>query len=844
MKKENILHLLICLLAVSCTVQEIDTQTTTFPVKENPVEQEVFYASLESYSDSETRVYVDEDINLHWDANDKLSVFNKNTLNHPYQFSGATGDVAGYFTSVSDPAGEGNDLDLIYAVYPYQESTAISDEGVLTLSLPEVQTYKDGSFGLEANTMVSRTDGNLLDFKNACGYFVLKFYGSGSIKSIKLEGNNGEPLSGEATMTYGTGTAPIISMASTAGSSITLNCETPVELGSSPTVFWMVVPPTNFTQGFTLTVTDPNGYVFFKETTRTDLAIVRNSVLRIAPIAVSFNTSGISFSKNDITLVIPQNKSFPYSVDEQDRTFTVTVPTLTDFSNLNFDFGSKMVYADGIKIVNGETPIDASKDVTLTVRNGQYGKNYTLKARNTGLPVVRITTENFTLSDIESKRKYQDGDNWIDERVWRPTDQELVDKTAGASIRIETSDGKVDCEVATQIKGRGNASWKYDKKPYALKLGKKTSVLGMPKHKRWVLLANWKDRTLLRNDATFWLSQQVSDNIKSPSFPYSVHGQFVELEFNGQYRGNYYLCEQIKIDKNRLNLTEIQDDEVGTSDPYLITGPYIMEIDNNYDEQYKFKSGFYGRTSSSWGSTTFTPDGLKYMFHEPDENLSEAAQNYMMDYIQSMETLIKKIPDGIYGYRRFLDMDSAIWFMFINELTGNGDFFNTDNTSTSSTYYGPHSTFLYKDRDKEDGTLSKLFMGPVWDFDYLTFYDKSGRPSRSNKWVGVDQSNYYYYYLTQDPLFRSRAYKLWSAYKPIIETAMLAYIEDMKDYLALSEPFNTDLWGWSGTDQNQNGDNGDSFVSAVSKMKDAFTTKLNFMDSKITENATASNYRN
>ena len=73
---------------------------------------------------------------------------------------------------------------------------------------------------------------------------------------------------------------------------------------------------------------------------------------------------------------------------------------------------------------------------------------------------------------------------------------------------------------------------------------------------------------------------------------------------------------------------------------------------------------------------------------------------------------------------------------------------------------------------------------------------------------------------------------------------MLTYIENMKDYISLSEPFNTDLWGWSGTEQDQNGANGELFVNAVAKMKTAFTTKLNFMDSKITKNATASNYRN
>lgn len=263
-----------------------------------------------------------------------------------------------------------------------------------------------------------------------------------------------------------------------------------------------------------------------------------------------------------------------------------------------------------------------------------------------------------------------------------------------------------------------------------------------------------------------------------------------------------------------------------------------MEIDNNYDETYKFLSGFY--KSSGWNAEV---KGLKYMFKDPDENLPNEAFNYMVQYIQEMETLIKKIPNRDYGYRDYIDIDSAIWFMFVNELTGNGDFFNTDG-SVGSTWYGPHSTYLYKDRDLADGTRSKLFMGPIWDFDYLTFYDKSGRPSRSNKWVGVAESNYYYYYFTQDPAFRSRAYDLWSAYKPIIESAMLTYIDDMKAYLTLSEEFNSDMWGWDGTDQEQNGDNGDSFTTAVSKMKAAFTTKLTFMDGKITENATASNYRN
>lgn len=810
MKKGYILPSLICMLAVSCTVQELDVPAPS-PIKE-VIEDDVFFASLESYSTSDTKVFIDESVKMHWDADDMLSIFNFNTQNQPYQFSGETGDVSGYFTRVSDPVETEDDLDLICAVYPYRESTTISESGVLTLPLPAEQTYKAGSFGLEANTMVSTTDGHFLKFKNVGGYLALKFYGAGvSVSSIRLDGNLGEPLSGEATLTPGIGADPIISMASSAGTSITLTCETPVQLGAdrdNSTIFWLVVPPTSFTEGFRLTVTTPDGDVFYKETTKS-LTIARNDVLRISPIEVTLSSEG--YGLNDMSPV-SENIIHKTVVNETERTVTVTMPTVTNFSDMQFNYviNGDAVMMDG-KVVNGETHV--SQNAILTVRSGNHGKNYTLVARNTGLPVVRITTNGFTREDIEDDTNHEN---------WRGTNKDRPNETA--HIRIEKPDGKVGLDIDTEIKGRGNASWTYDKRPYALKLNKKKSVLGMSESKRWVLLANWKDRTLLRNDAAFWLS-------KKSGLPYTVDGQFVELEFNGDYRGNYYLCEQIKIEPGRVAINEFSASDV--------TGGYLMEIDNNYDENYKFLSGFY-KSGSGWNAEV---KGLKYMFKEPDENLPDEAFNYMVQYIQDMETLIKKIPNGNYGYREYIDIDSAIWFMFLNELTGNGDFFNTDG-SVGSTWYGPHSTYLYKDRDLADGTRSKLFMGPIWDFDYLTFYNKSGRPSRSNKWVGVAESNYYYYYFTQDPVFRSRAYELWSAYKPIIESAMLTYIEDMKDYLTLSEEFNSDKWGWDGTDQDQNGDNGDTFISAVSKMKTAFTTKLNFMDGKITENATASNYRN
>ena len=293
MKKGFVLQSLICLLAVSCSVHEIDTNDPVL------AEDDVFYASLESDSKPDTKVHldlIDEKPKTLWDAKDQISIFNKTTVNQQYEFLGNTGDNAGYFKRVTEETGTRAVSDYVCAVYPYMESTSLDDSGVLTLTLPEEQTYMEESYGLGANTMVSTTNGqdNLLRFKNVGGYLVLKFYGVDgdnaiSVKSIKLEGKNGELLSGEATMTPVIDGLPEIEMAPTAGTSITLKCDKAVKLGkkeNKATLFWMVVPPTDFTQGFTLTVTDKNDRVFVKETNE-HLTIKRNTVLRISPIEVT-----------------------------------------------------------------------------------------------------------------------------------------------------------------------------------------------------------------------------------------------------------------------------------------------------------------------------------------------------------------------------------------------------------------------------------------------------------------------------------------------------------------------------------------------------------------------------
>ena len=288
MKRFVFLQLSICLLAVSCSVQEFDIQDA------GTSSQDVFYAYLESYSEPDTKVYVNEKLKILWDAKDRISIFNKYTYNFEYEFMGATGDNAGKFEITSNPFVAGNDLDYIYAVYPYHEkSTNISNSGVLTLVFPAEQIYREDSFGPGANTMVSVTKENPLMFKNAGGYLLLKMYGKDvSVSSITLEGRNREPLSGEATWKPTTiGAKPDFSFTSTEGTSIKLTSDNPVKLGNekeTATVFWIVVPPTTFEKGFKLTVTGTDGASCTKETDMKQ-TIARNTLLRMAPFEVTFD---------------------------------------------------------------------------------------------------------------------------------------------------------------------------------------------------------------------------------------------------------------------------------------------------------------------------------------------------------------------------------------------------------------------------------------------------------------------------------------------------------------------------------------------------------------------------
>ncbi len=275
---------IVAAMVASCSIQEEDLKTSQ-------QEDVFFYASFEQPIYGDTKVYANENLYLRWTADDRVSIFNRNTYNQQYRFTGATGANAGGFQKVdTEEFITGNPIANVVSVYPYQESTTISEEGILSLTLPAEQHYADKTFGLGANTMVSVTADNFLQYKNVGGYLRLSLYGEGvNVSSIKLRGNNGEKLAGKATVTMSQEGTPIAVMANDVTDEITLICDPPVALGPTEEKskdFWFVVPPVTFGKGFTITIILANGEIFTKSTSKS-IVIERSSLSKMSLIEVT-----------------------------------------------------------------------------------------------------------------------------------------------------------------------------------------------------------------------------------------------------------------------------------------------------------------------------------------------------------------------------------------------------------------------------------------------------------------------------------------------------------------------------------------------------------------------------
>ena len=380
---------------------------------------------------------------------------------------------------------------------------------------------------------------------------------------------------------------------------------------------------------------------------------------------------------------------------------------------------------------------------------------------DTGLPKVIVNTPDHMA--ITSKEQ------WID----------------GVEMTIYNADGTINYQGTLQAKGRGNSTWGFPKKPYALKLDKKASILGMPKHKRWCLLANWVDRTLMRNAVGFEIARQMS------SFAYTPKGVFVELFLNGKFEGNYYLCEQIKVDENRVDIAELDENAISGVG---ITGGYILEADDHFDEEFRFVSQRYKMPWQCKDPDKVNPEQFAYVQHFVNE---------MEDALYDDSRFAKR------DFANYLNLETFADWWLVMELTSNIE------------AQGPKSCIMHKDIDKADGTLSKLCAGPVWDFDYDTF-----KPERSNEYAIIN--SFYYQRLFCDSQFRQIVKQRWAVLKATgLSSYISQYIDTLCDQLERSASLNYAMWPPT---LFINGDTYLGYHDAVSRLKTAFLRKYAYLD--------------
>jgi hypothetical protein len=387
----------------------------------------------------------------------------------------------------------------------------------------------------------------------------------------------------------------------------------------------------------------------------------------------------------------------------------------------------------------------------------------------TGLPIVYINTPNSVA--ITSK------DDW----------------TSDVEMKIlDYSNGKytVDYEGTMSMKGRGNSTWTFPKKPYSLKLDSKSKILGMKKHKRWCLLANWCDRTLMRNAVSYEIARRTTGMAWTPS------GKYVEVVLNGKHIGNYWLCEQIKVDGNRVDITEL---DTKATEGDAITGGYIFELDSYFDETYKFKSSIYN---------------LPWQFKDPDE-VNDAQFAYVQDYVTKMETTLSDETQFTNReFVKYMDLNSFVDWWFVYELSMNAE------------PNHPKSSYMNKDVDSKDGRIKA---GPVWDFDWGTY-----RPSTTSSYTIIN--SLYYKRLFKDAEFKQLVKSRWNEQKAQFQSIADSYIDGLRESLRASDKINNAMWPIetsSVVTYLVNGDEKMSWDEAVDRLKNAYQTKLNWLDTQI-----------
>lgn len=504
------------------------------------------------------------------------------------------------------------------------------------------------------------------------------------------------------------------------------------------------------------------------------------------------------------------------------------IPYLYDFTLVpQFSVPANVTVTVGGEVqTSGKSAQDFSKPVVYTLTNADGDAvDYTVSVSNTGLPVVVVNQSSSLASGNWVK--------WFGSVSVRSKD---ADWATDDAVSVYAADGtQLVSAAAAGVRLRGNSTQNFPKKPFAIKFNKKQApVPGLPSHKRWVLLANWMDCSMMRNNTAFAIARATETAVAGSSLdkglPWNPGGMSVELVLDGRHVGNYYLCEQIKIDSGRLNIRDAYEDVVkdNGSATFADCG-YLIECDDNYDENCRFIT-----------SKRYLPFMLKD--DVPSDILSQIQQK-----VNSIEANI--VAGNYSAAYANLDINSLIDQWIVYELTMNNE------------YKHPKSVYMYM-----DGGNSKLCAGPVWDFDYQTFPNSSRISSLNAQWGGAsapsasswlysasqpatsaqennenDSPYMWYPLLFKDATFRSTVQARWAVIYPQL-LAVDAEIAAYADKYARSWEVNNAMWpltfrrsdviGWAPAFAGD--EDFTDYRSVVENLRSMYSARLSWMNSAIT----------
>ena len=418
-----------------------------------------------------------------------------------------------------------------------------------------------------------------------------------------------------------------------------------------------------------------------------------------------------------------------------------------------FTTNAVKVLVDEVEQKSGMTKNDFSSPVVyqFIMRNGETFQ-YTVKAEFllSAIPELTITTTDPSIVEIPSKDYYLEG-----------------------TLAVNGRGGYEDYTGKTEVKGRGNSTWGYPKKPYRLKLNKKAEICGLGKAKNYVLLANHLDPTLMLNSVAFKIGRLLE-------LPFTNHAIPVDVVLNGIYKGSYLLTEQIEVKENRVDLDE--------------NNSVMWELDSYWDDEPKFKS---------------TAFNLPVMVKDPDLT-TEQFESWKKDF-NAFTTQFAKEPLEGNSYVDMIDIESVAKFLITFNLVHN------------MAINHPKSVFLHKEGN------GKYVMGPIWDFDWAYDYEGTsnhfGRyntPLFSSSMNGVGTA--FFQRFLQDSRVKAIYKRTWQDFKNNKLDALLQYVDDYAVMLKPSVERNSELW-----------ENTRSFDTKVKELKTWLKNRADYIDSEVSK---------